>query len=135
MSRLPATQSLQLDIALPLRNQSELNHLLQKLSDPQSPLFQQYLSVAEFTERFGPSEEDYRAVIRFAEQNGLRVTGTSPNRVILNVAGSVANIERAFQVTMAFYHHPTEPRTFYSPDREPSAFGPVGATVAHFGPE
>ncbi len=123
MSRLPATQSLQLDIALPLRNQSELNHLLQKLSDPQSPLFQQYLSVAAFTERFGPSEEDYRAVIRFAEQNGLRVTGTSPNRVILNVAGSVANIERAFQMTMAFYHHPTEPRAFYSPDREPSALG------------
>src|SRR5579863_2583370 len=121
--RLPASQSLRLDIALPLRNQSALEDLLQKLYDPQSPLFHQFLSVAEFTERFGPTEEDYAAVIRFAEQNGLRVTGMSANRVILNVAGSVANIERAFQVTMASYQHPTEPRTFYSPDREPSAAG------------
>jgi subtilase family serine protease len=123
ISRLPATQSLQLDIVLPLRNHSALNDVLQKLSDPQSPWFQQFLSAAEFTERFGPTAGDYREVIRFAEQNGLRVTGTSPNRLILNVAGSVANIERAFQVTMAFYQHPREPRTFYSPDREPSAAG------------
>ena len=123
INRLPANQSLHLDIALSLRNQSELNNLLQNLYDPQSPLFHQFLSVAEFTERFGPTEEDYAAVIRFAEQSGLRVTGTSANRVILNVAGSVGNIERAFQVTMASYQHPTEPRTFYSPDREPSAAG------------
>ncbi len=87
----------------------------------------------EFTERFGPTEEDYAAVIRFAEQNGLTVTGTFPNRLVVNVAGSVANIERAFQVTMGSYQHPTEQRAFYSPDREPSADLP-GAAVAHFGP-
>jgi len=123
VSLLPAAQTLQLDIALPLRNQSELDHLLEELCRPQSPLFQQYLSVAEFTQRFGPTEVDYAAVVRFAEQNGLTVTGTSPNRLILNVQGSVRNIERAFQVTMASYQHPTEPRTFYSPDREPSPAG------------
>ena len=108
------------DIALPLRNESELDDLLQELYDPQSPSFHQFLSVEEFTERFGPTEEDYAAVIRFAEQNGLTVTGTSPNRMVVDVTGSVADIERAFQVTMGSYQHPTEQRTFYSPDREPS---------------
>jgi subtilase family serine protease len=112
-----------LDIALALRNQSQLDQLLEDLYDPQSPSFRQYLSVAEFTERFGPTEEDYAAVIRFAEQNGLTVTGTSPNRVVLNVSGSVSNVERAFQVAMATYRHPTEQRTFYAPDREPSPVG------------
>jgi subtilase family serine protease len=126
VSLLPATQTLRLDIALPLRNQPELDNLLQALYDPQSPLFQQFLSVAEFTQRFGPTEADYAAVVRFAEQNGLTVTGTSSNRVILNVEGSVENIEKAFQVSMASYQHPTEPRTFYSPDGEPS---PAGLTV------
>ncbi len=120
---LPGTQSLQLDLALPLRNQAELDDLLQRLYDPQSPSFHQFLSVAEFTARFGPTAEDYAAVVRFAEQNGLTITGTSPNRVILNVTGTVENIERAFQVTMGTYQHPTERRTFYSPDREPSAAG------------
>ncbi|MGD0012348.1 MAG: S53 family serine peptidase [Terriglobia bacterium] len=117
---LPATQSLRLNIALPLRNESELDDLLQELYDPQSPSFHQFLSVPEFTERFAPTEEDYAAVVRFAEQNGLTVTGTFPNRMVVNVTGSVADIESAFQVTMGLYQHPTEPRTFYSPDREPS---------------
>ena len=120
LNRLPATQSLRLNIALPLRNESELDDLLQELYDSQSPSFHQFLSVQEFTERFGPTEEDYAAVIRFAEQNGLTVTGTSPNRMVVDVTGSVADIERAFQVTMGSYQHPTEQRTFYSPDREPS---------------
>jgi len=123
MGLLPASQSLRLDIALPLRNQSELDDLLQKLYDPQSPLFHQFLSVAEFTAQFGPTQEDYAAVMRFAERHGLTITGTSPNRMILNVTGPVANIERAFQVTMGSYQHPTEPRTFFSPDREPSPAG------------
>jgi kumamolisin len=120
LNRLPAAQSLNLNIALPLRNESELDDLLRELYDPQSPSFHQFLSVQEFTERFGPTEEDYAAVIRFAEQNGLTVTGTSPNRLVVDVTGSVADIERAFQVTMGSYQHPTEPRAFYSPDREPS---------------
>jgi subtilase family serine protease len=120
LDRLPATQTMRLNIALPLRNESELDDLLQELYDPQSPSFHQFLSVQEFTERFGPTEEDYAAVIRFAEQNGLTVTGTSPNRMIVDVTGSVADIENAFHVTMGSYQHPTEPRTFYSADREPS---------------
>jgi kumamolisin len=120
LRELPATQSLRLDIALPLRNEAELDDLLQELYDPESPSFQQFLSVQEFTERFGPTEQDYAEVIRFAEQNGLTVTGTFPNRMVLNVTGSVANIESAFQVTMASYQHRTEQRTFYSLDREPS---------------
>jgi hypothetical protein len=38
----------------------------------------------------------------------------------LDVTGSVANIEEAFHVTMGVYQHPTENRTFYAPDREPT---------------
>jgi subtilase family serine protease len=117
---LPASQSLDIDMALPLRNESELDDLLRQLYDPQSPLFGQFLSVEQFTERFGPTEEDYAAVIRFAEQNGLTVTGTSPNRMLVNVTGAVQDIQRAFHVTMGAYQHPAEQRTFYSPDREPS---------------
>ncbi len=121
LGHLPATQSMQLNIALPLRNQSELDELLQQLYDPQSPSYHQFLSVEEFTERFGPSQEDYDAVISFAEANGLTVTSTAPNRLIVDVQGPVSNIEAAFNVNMGVYQHPTENRTFYAPDREPTA--------------
>jgi len=120
-NRLPATQSLSLNIALPLRNEAQLDTLLQQLYDPQSPSFHQFLSVEEFTDRFGPTADDYAAVISYAQKNGLTVTGTFPNRLVVNVAGSVASVEKAFHVSMGSYQHPYEPRSFYSPDREPSA--------------
>jgi len=125
LGRLPANQSLKLNIALPLRNEAELDQLLKDLYDPQSPSFHQFLSVQEFTDRFGPTQQDYAEVIGFAQRNGLTVTGTFPNRMVVNVTGSVKNIESAFGVTMALYQHPTEQRTFYAPDREPFANLPV----------
>jgi len=125
IGRLPATRTLKLNIALPLRNEAELDDLLLRLNDPKSASYRQFLSVEQFTERFGPSQEDYDAVIRYAVANGLKVTGTAPNRMIVDVTGSVANIERAFHVTMGEYQHPTENRTFYAADREPTVDLPV----------
>jgi kumamolisin len=125
VGRLPATQSLRLNIALPLSNESDLDELLQQIYDPQSPSYHRFLSVEEFTERYGPSQEDYDAVISFAEANGLTVTGTAPNRLVVDVTGLVANIEGAFHVNMGVYQHPTEDRTFYAPDRQPTADLPV----------
>jgi len=120
LGHLPETQQLKLNIALPLRNEAELDNLLQKLYDPKSGLYHQFLSVEEFTARFGPTEQDYTEAARFAEEKGLKVTGTYENRMVLNVTGSVGNIEKALHVKMNSYKHPTENRTFYSADREPA---------------
>jgi len=120
VGRLPASQTLRLTIALPLRNESDLDDLLQELYDPQSPSYHQFLSVEEFTERFGPPQADYDALVSFLEASGMTVTGTAPNRMIVNVTGPAANIERAFHTTLSEYQHPTEDRTFYAPDREPT---------------
>jgi kumamolisin len=46
--------------------------------------------------------------------------GTSRNRLNVDVTGSVATIEAALHVNMGLYRHPTENRTFYAPDREPT---------------
>lgn len=123
---MPVDRTLRLDVILPLRNRSELDILMQKVYDPRSPSYREFLSVSEFTERFGPSAQDYATVARFLQQNGMKVTGAAPNRLVVSVTGSVASIERAFQVRMGVYQHPTEARTFYAPDREPV---PAGLTV------
>jgi subtilase family serine protease len=69
---------------------------------------------------FGPTEQDYQALTDFATAHGLTVTGRHPNRVLLDVQGAVADVERDLHVTMRVYQHPTEARTFYAPDVEPS---------------
>jgi subtilase family serine protease len=120
VGHLPSAQRLSLAISLPPRNEAELDDLLQQIYDPQSPSYHQYLSVQEFAARFGPTESDYATVLRFAEANGLAVIDTAANRMVVDVEGPAANIESAFHVTLGLYQHPTESRTFYAPDREPT---------------
>lgn len=94
--------------------------MLQQIYDRASPQYRHYLTPEQFTEMFGPTAQDYQTLIRFAEANGFVVTGTHPNRVLLDVNSTVADIEKAFHVTMRTYQHPTETRRFYAPDVEPS---------------
>jgi kumamolisin len=120
VGRLPATQPMRLVLVLPHRNEAALDNFLKELYDPSSPSYRQFLTVEQFTSMFGPSQEDYDAVASFAEAHGLTVVGTSSNRMNVDVTGPVANIEAALHVTMGVYQHPTENRTFYAPDREPT---------------
>jgi hypothetical protein len=120
IARLPSSTNLTLAIGLPLRNQPALAKLLHDLYDPASPSFHHYLTSEQFRDMFGPTEHDYQSLIRFATANGLTVIGTYPNRMLLDVKASVSDIERTFQVNMRIYQHPTEARTFYAPDVEPS---------------
>jgi subtilase family serine protease len=120
VGNLPATQSMRLVLVLPLRNQAQLNEFLKNLYDPSSATFRQFLTVEEFTALFGPSEDDYNAVIAFAQANGFSVVGTSRNRLNVDVIGTVQTIGNAFHLQLGAYQHPTEDRTFYAPDREPT---------------
>jgi subtilase family serine protease len=118
--RLDAGKHLRLAIGLPLRNKEALNTLLLQLYDPASPQYRHYLSAEQFAEKFGPTEQDCETVSSFARQNGLAVIDTSPNRTLLVVTGSVADVEKTFGVKMQIYQDPKENRTFYAPDSEPS---------------
>ncbi len=120
VDRLPESTRLNLAIGLPLRNQDGLTKLLQQIYDPSSPQYRRYLTPEQFTEQFGPTEQDYQAVMDFARRSGFRITATHPNRVLLDVDASVADIEKAFRVTMRVYQHPKEARRFFAPDVEPS---------------
>jgi subtilase family serine protease len=126
--RLAATNQLWLAIGLPLRDAAGLDTFLAQVYDPANPKFRQFLTPEEFTEKFGPTEQDYEAVIKFAEARGLTVAGMYPNRLVLDVEGSVSNIEHVFGVTLRIYRHPTEPRDFFAPDTEPSV--PTNLPVA-----
>jgi len=120
MGRLPANQQMSLAMTLQLRNEPQLDALLQDLYNPDSPNYRKFLSVSEFTQRFAPTEADYQAVINFATAHGLTVTHEATNRMVVEVSGPVTAVEQAFHVNMGVYQHPTESRTYRAPDVEPS---------------
>ena len=126
---LPADRHLQLSLNLPVRNQDQLDDFLAQLQDPSSPNYHKYLSVDEYTERFGPTQADYDEVVSWAQANGFTVTETAPNRRLVNVDAPVSVINKAFHVTMSSYQHPSEDRAFFAADREPQVN--IGVPLLH----
>ena len=126
---LPPDAHMRLAITLPMHNLTVLEALLSRQQDPRSPDYHRYLSVEEFTSRFGPTEAEYRTLTQFAADHGLAVSATSPNRFVLDVEGSADTVQKAFGVTMGVYRHASGPGLFYAPDREPRM--EIGVPVLH----
>jgi kumamolisin len=118
---LASSQVLQLDIVLPVRDQAGLEAFLADIYNPESSNFHNYLTPAQFTARFGPTQQDYNQVVEYVRAFGLQVVGGSRDGMDVQVVGRVGDVERAFQVNMMSYQHPTENREFFAPDREPIA--------------
>ena len=118
--RLPGTDELPLAIGVPLRDPAGLDQFLADVYSPASAHYRHFLTPEEFAARFSATEADYAAVRNFALAKGFKITGEHSNRQVLDVAGSVANIEQAFQIKLNRYDHPDEPREFFAPDAEPT---------------
>jgi subtilase family serine protease len=117
---LPQSQTLSLDIVLPLGDPAGLTSFLADIYNPASPNFHQFLTVAQFTAKFGPSQADYDSVVAYAKTNGLTVTGGSLDAMDVQVQGPVSAVEKAFNVKMQSYARGGGNGTFFAPDREPS---------------
>jgi subtilase family serine protease len=121
VGHLPASRTMRLTIALPLRNEPALQSFLQDLYNPSSPSFHQFLTVEQFTAAYGPTEADYNALITWAQTHGLTVLKTSPNNVNLQVSGTVDKVEAAFRVNLGVYKDPeVAGRTFFATNTEPA---------------
>ena len=120
VGQLPANQIMNLNIVLPLRDAAGLDNFLAALYDPRSASYRHFLTVSEFTERFGPTQAQYDEVVNFAKLNGFAVIGGSRDGMNVEIRGPVSAVETAFRIHMRNYQHPTEGRIFYSPDGEPS---------------
>jgi xanthomonalisin len=122
---LNPTVRLTFSFDFPMRNKAEFDSLSQELYDPSSPLFHHWLTSAEFTAKFSPTQQNYQSVITYSKANGFSVTGTVSNRMVLEVSAPVQDVERAFHIQMLVYNRPvrytsTVSRTFFAPDHAPS---------------
>ena len=117
--RLPGGQTIPLALSLPLRRPDDLSDLLTHLYQPGDPQYGHYLTPAQFTAQFAPTQADYDAARAFATAHGLTVTGTHPNRLLLDVSGPASAVEAAFGVRLLSYAG-RDGRAFFAPDQEPA---------------
>ncbi len=113
-----STQQLQLSIGLPLRNEGLLNLMLRDMYNPNSPHYHQFLTPDIFNQWFAPTQASVNRATTWLQQQGLHVTSVAPNHLLINASGSVAQVERAFQVQIRNYRQGG--RTFYAPANNPS---------------
>jgi subtilase family serine protease len=130
VGRLEPATKMHLAIGLPLRNQAALNTLISQIYDPKSPQHRHYLTVAQFAETYGPTAEDYGAVVKFAGSKGFVVNTTFASRMVVSITGTSEKVEKAFHVRMNKYKR-ADGTIFHAPDREPSL--DLSVPVLHIG--
>jgi subtilase family serine protease len=108
LEHLDAEISIPMTFVLPLRNQKALEELIQKMYDPSDKQhYANYLTSEEFIKMFAPTQEDYDKVIAYAKKLGMHITGTHPNRILLNVSGTTKSIEEGLKLNLHLYQHKT----------------------------
>ncbi|MGO9019407.1 MAG: protease pro-enzyme activation domain-containing protein [Syntrophobacteraceae bacterium] len=98
--------------------QAELDRLLAEQQDPSSPYFHRRLTPEEFGKRFGPSREEIATVKNWLVSRGFTIERTAKSRAWINFSGTVADVERAFHVSMHDYR--VEGHLYHANSTDPS---------------
>lgn len=112
-----ASPKLRLVLALQPPHMAEEQQFLADLQNRKSPLYHQFLTPQEWATRFAPSEQDEQAVVDWATNNGLTISQRYPSRLIVDVEGPVATIEKAVNVSINSYS--LNGKSYFSNDRDP----------------
>ena len=76
--------------------ESALEQLVEAQQDIHSASYHQWLTPAQFGERFGPAASDVDAVTQWLASNGLEVSKVSASRQFIEFSGSAAQVKQAF---------------------------------------
>jgi hypothetical protein len=118
----PSMELKSMMLAFRIQNLAGLQQLLEGQQNPRSAQYHRWLTPEEFGARFGVSDDEFQRVIRWLQQNGMVVTHAYPNRLSVYFDGTVAQVERAFKISIGTYEF--EGKRFYSNDRAPQISEP-----------
>jgi kumamolisin len=127
----PTTDVVTLNVSLSLRDRNGLLNFIHELNDPNSPFYHHPLSQTQANQLFNPTASDEQQVESWLQSNGLAVTQTYANHLMVDAQGTVGQIEAMLGVTIDKYQLSAGGKTlvFYAPDRDPTVDGSVSAIV------
>jgi kumamolisin len=122
------TQQVQLSIGLQLRNEGTLDNFLQEVSDPQSSMYQHYLTPDQFAQYFAPTSDQVQQVSNYLQSQGFAITSVASNNLLIDADGSVGQAQQAFRVQINSYQLGNQ--QFYANSTAPSLPAKIGALVS-----
>jgi kumamolisin len=96
LGRAPASTPVRIAVTLAYRHEEELEELVRLQGTPGSPLFEHYLTPAQFASYFAPTPADYRRVAASLAAAGFRVEPGLPNRTVIDADAYAPVAERYF---------------------------------------
>ncbi|MFZ0658421.1 MAG: protease pro-enzyme activation domain-containing protein [Candidatus Binataceae bacterium] len=111
-------EPLTITLVLKRDHQAAFDKLLHDISDPHSKNFHQYLTQGQIADRFGPSRDDYDAVLAYLRTNKLALVEGSKNRLTITASGRRGAVEKAFDVHIGDYKLGSQ--NFFANDRDPA---------------
>nr|MDQ6905946.1 protease pro-enzyme activation domain-containing protein [Chloroflexota bacterium] len=118
---------LTLTVVLNRTDEAGFQRFLTDVEDPKSANHGKFISQAEITKRFGPSQQAYDATLAFLQQQGFTLVEGSANRLTLTVKGARAQAEQAFSVHLDDYQLGS--RSFYANDQDPAVPGNIAKNI------
>jgi xanthomonalisin len=100
VTAMAADHPLHVEVALKLRNPDQLQTFLAGVTTPGNALFGQFLTPAQFTERFGPTQAQVDAVVAHLQQAGFSNIEVSPNRLLVSADGNAGAATNGFRTSI-----------------------------------
>jgi len=102
-----ADEQLQVTVVLRGRASSDEGHAAARALLEKSPAEREHLTREEFAAQRGALPDDIEKVAEFAREFGLTVVQSDAAQRTVKLSGSVANFNRAFQVSLYRWQHPS----------------------------
>ena len=128
VGELAAANKVSVAVSLQLRDKAGLQKFLSEVTDPHSAEYHHFLTPAEFTAKYGPTQAEVDAVNSYLAAAGLKVSPHRANSQVVDATGTAAQVEHAFGTTLGVYSQAG--KTFYANESAPRLPASVAGAIA-----
>jgi pseudomonalisin len=93
---LADNETIDVVVALKLRNSDQFNQQLAAVTTRGNPLFRHWLTPVQVLSNYAPTQEQAQAVANYLSQSGFGKVAIEPNRLLVTASGTAAAVRRAF---------------------------------------
>jgi kumamolisin len=102
-SAVAADQQVTVGVSLKLRDAAGLAAFDTAVSTPGNAQYGHYLTAAQFAAKYSPTQDQVDQVKQYLAAQGLKVTGVTGNRQVVDAIGTATQVSSAFHTTLSNY--------------------------------
>jgi len=103
LGALSSATPLHVVVGLRMQNAALVQPTLKRMLTPGDPLYGTSLTVAQFVDQFGPTTAQVEAVENYLSSYGFKNLAVSDNRLLVEADGTAAEVETAFNTSLASF--------------------------------